>query len=448
MQPPPPKALVHFRSLGCPKNKVDSEVMLAALALGGYAIAERLEDADVAVINTCSFIEEAREESIEAILGVADLRQSGRLRALVVAGCLPQRYGEGLARELPEVDSFIGTYEYPRIARILDDALEGRKRGVYVAAGRTYLHRDSDPRLLIGERHSAYLKIAEGCDRTCAFCAIPSIRGRFQSRSLDSLVREAKQLVREGVRELVVISQDTCSWGRDLEGSARLPELLRALDQVEGLDWLRVMYLYPSAVTDELIETFAGARRLLSYVDVPLQHASDPVLRAMRRGLAASRQARLVERLRERLPGVVIRTTFIVGFPGETDRDFERLCEFVRECRFERLGVFRYSDEEGTPAFGAPAPVPRKLARERYHQLCAIQAEIQREQQRSQIGQSVQVLVDRGGEVRAVGRLWSQAPEIDGSVLLRGGAAAGQLVEAQISGVRGADLEAQLLADA
>ncbi|MFQ5699173.1 MAG: 30S ribosomal protein S12 methylthiotransferase RimO [Myxococcota bacterium] len=444
MQPPPHKARVHFRSLGCPKNTVDSEVMLAALALGGYAIAERLEDADVAVINTCSFIESAREESIEAILEVADLRKSGRLAGLVVTGCLPQRYGEGLARELPEVDAFIGTYEYPRIARVLDAALEGKRRGVYVEAGRTYLHADSDPRLLIGGRHSAYLKIAEGCDRTCAFCAIPSIRGRFQSRSLDSLVREAQALVREGVRELVVISQDTCSWGRDLGGRERLPDLLRALDRVEGLDWLRVMYLYPSGVTRELIDTFASAKRLLSYVDVPLQHASDPVLRAMRRGLAAERQARLVESLRATLPGVAIRTTFIVGFPGETDRDFERLCEFVREYRFERLGVFRYSEEEGTPAWGRPDPVPRARARERYRELCAIQADIQAEQQRSHVGRSLQVLVDRGGEQSALGRLWSQAPEIDGSVRLQGGAAAGQLVEARITGFQGADLQAQL----
>jgi ribosomal protein S12 methylthiotransferase len=433
---------VHFRSLGCPKNTVDSEVMLGALALSGYAIAERLEDADVAVVNTCSFIQSAREESIEAILEVADLRQEGRLRGLVVTGCLPQRYGDELARELPEVDAFVGTGDYRRIAEILDEALAGRSRGVYVEAGRTYLHRDDDPRLLIGPRHSAYLKVAEGCDRTCAFCAIPGIRGRFQSRPVDSLVREAEQLAAEGVRELNVISQDTNAYGKDLTGRPHLPELLRALDRVEGLDWIRALYLYPTAIHDALIETLAGGKRLLPYVDVPLQHASDPILRAMRRGVTAERQRRLVERLRAEIPGVVLRTTFIVGFPGETERDFGELCDFVRAARFDRAGVFRYSDEEGTPAHGYAEKVPREVARERHRELMRIQREIMREALEAQVGTDVRVLVDRSGPGLATGRLWSQAPEIDGQVLLRGGAEVGALVAARITGVRDVDLEA------
>jgi ribosomal protein S12 methylthiotransferase len=442
MDPARPTARVHFRSLGCPKNRVDSEVMLGALALADYAIAERLEDADVAIVNTCSFIQSAREESIEAILEVAEMREAGRLRGLVVTGCLPQRYGEELARELPEVDAFVGTGDYPRIAAILAEALNGRFRGVYVEAGRTYLHRDGDPRLLIGPRHSAYLKVAEGCDRACAFCAIPEIRGRFQSRSIDSLVREAEQLAGEGVRELNVISQDTTAYGKDRTGRPHLPELLRALDRVEGLDWIRLMYLYPTAIGEELIETLAAGAHLLAYVDVPLQHASDRLLRAMRRGVTADRQRRLVERLRAGIPGVVLRTTFLVGFPGETEEDFQELCDFVRACCFDRVGVFRYSDEEGTAAYAYPDKVPREVARARHRELMQIQSEIMRKSLEAQVGRDVQVLVDDGGAEQATGRLWSQAPEIDGQVLLHGGGEAGALVSARITGVRDVDLEA------
>jgi ribosomal protein S12 methylthiotransferase len=450
---PAPKASVHFRSLGCPKNQLDTEVMLGSLALEGYAIAERLEDADAAVVNTCSFIESAREESIQAILEVADLRATGRLRALVVAGCLPQRYGAELAKELPEVDAFVGTGAFQGIAGILRDALAGRSRGVYVEAGRTHLYDDATPRLLVGPGHSAYVKIAEGCDRVCAFCAIPGIRGKFQSRALDSLVREARQLAEAGVRELNLVAQDSTSWGKDLPGRPGLAALVRALDEVEGLDWIRLLYLYPSAVDDDLIAALGGARRVLPYVDVPLQHASDAMLKAMKRGTTAARQRRLVERLRAGIPGVTLRTTFIVGFPGETDADFEALCEFVREVRFDRVGVFRYSDEEGTAAAGYGAKVPRSLARARYRRLAALQREIMAETLAAQVGREADVLVDavldRG---RALGRLASQAPEIDGITHLhaaRGSALApGALVRARVTRVRGGvDLDAEVTTD-
>jgi ribosomal protein S12 methylthiotransferase len=445
----PPKASIHFRSLGCPKNQVDSEVMLGSLALAGYGLAERLEDADVVVVNTCSFIESARQESIETILEVAELRETGRLRALVVAGCLPQRYPNELAKELPEVDAFVGTGEFPRIAAILDDALAGGRGGVYVEAGRTHLARETEPRLLVGSPHSAYLKIAEGCDRVCAFCAIPGIRGRFQSRSLESLVAEARQLAHAGVRELNLVSQDSTSWGKDQPagptGRPRLDGLLCALDELEdadGLEWVRLLYVYPSAVTDGLIDVLARGRRVLPYVDVPLQHASDRVLRAMRRGTSADRQRRLVERLRDRIPGVAVRTTFIVGFPGETDADFEALCDFVREMRFDRVGVFRYSDEAGTAAHALPGKVPKRVARERHRRLTSLLRDLQREQLGALVGSEVEVLVDAGGRDRAVARMRSQAPEIDGQVLLRGGAVTGALLRARIVGTRGADLDA------
>jgi ribosomal protein S12 methylthiotransferase len=446
-----PKAAVHFRSLGCPKNRLDTEVMLGALALSGYALAERLEDADAVVVNTCSFIASAREESIAAILELAEQRETGRLRGLVVAGCLPQRYGADLARELPEVDAFVGTGDFPRIAEILDAALAGRdgrrRPEIYVEAGRTHLYDESSPRLLVGPGHSAYLKMAEGCDRICAFCAIPGIRGRFQSRSLESVLAEARQLAAAGVRELNLVAQDSTSWGKDQPGRPRLAALLRALDSdptLDGLAWIRLLYVYPSAVTDELVEVLARGRRLLPYVDVPLQHASDPVLAAMRRGTSAARQRRLVARLREAIPDLTLRTTFLVGFPGETDADFEALCDFVREARFDRAGVFRYSDEEGTAARLLATKVPKRVARERQRALVRILREIQAEQLGALVGREVDVLVDAGGSDLARGRMRSQAPEIDGEVLLRGAAPTGSMVRARVRAVRGADLEAEL----
>jgi ribosomal protein S12 methylthiotransferase len=449
-----PKAAVHFQSLGCPKNLLDTEVMLGSLAVHGYAIAERLEDADVAVVNTCSFIESAREESIQAVLEVADRKGPEGLRAVVVTGCLPQRYGAELARELPEVDAFVGTSSFQEIARILDDTLAGRSRGVYVEAGRTHLYDESAPRLLVGQGHTAYLKIAEGCNRSCSFCAIPAIRGRFQSRTLSSVIAEAEQLAASGVREINLVAQDSTFWGTDLRGEetrstwARLDTLLRALDEVEGLDWIRLLYLYPTAVTDELIEVLAGARRVLPYVDVPLQHASDRLLALMKRGSSEALQRRLIERLRAGIPGVTLRTTFLVGFPGEGEDDFERLCDFVREIRFDRLGAFRYSDEEGTAAYGLPDKVPRAVARERYQQLMQIQREIMREKLESQVGEESPVLVDEAvAPGLAQARLASQAPEIDGVVHLKGDVQPGELVTARITGVRDVDLEAELSGD-
>ncbi len=446
MDPRAPKASVHFRSLGCPKNRLDSEVMLGTLVLHDYAIAERIEDADVVVVNTCSFIESAREESVQEILELADLRESGRLRALLVTGCLPQRYGAELAKELPEVDAFVGTGRFQDVAAILDDALAGRGRGVYVDAGRSHLYDETSPRLLIGPTHSAYLKFAEGCDRVCAFCAIPSIRGAFQSRTLDSVVAEARQLAAAGVKELNLVAQDSTSWGNDLPGRPRLPELLRALDEVEGLAWIRLLYVYPTAVTDELLDVLAHGRRVLPYVDVPLQHASDAVLRAMKRGSTAARQRALVHRLREAIPGVTLRTTFLVGFPGETEADFAELLAFVEASRFDRLGVFRYSDEEGTAAFALGDKVPRAVARRRHRQLMELQRRIMAEELARRVGEEAWVLVDQAGRGAARGRLASQAPEIDGVVFLRGVAKAGSFVRARISGVRnGVDLEAEIL---
>jgi ribosomal protein S12 methylthiotransferase len=304
-------------------------------------------------------------------------------------------------------------------------------------------------RLLVGPRHSAYIKIAEGCDRICAFCAIPGIRGRFQSRTLESLRAEARQLAAGGARELNLVAQDSTSWGKDLPGRPRLAALLRALGAdpaLERVAWIRLLYVYPSAVSDELLEVLGSGGRILPYVDVPLQHASDPVLRAMRRGTTAARQWRLVERMRAAIPDLTLRTTFVVGFPGETAADFEALCEFVREARFDHAGVFRYSDEEGTAAHELPAKVPARVARERQRMLVALLREIQAERLRARVGREVEVLVDAGGRDRARGRDRTQAPEIDGEVLLRAGAESGALLRARITAVRAPDLLAEPIA--
>jgi len=444
MSPSPPKAAVHFLSLGCPKNLLDTEVMLGSLAVHGYAIAERLDDADVAVVNTCSFIESAREESIQAILDVAGRKGREGLRALIVTGCLPQRYGAELARELPEVDAFVGTGSFQEIARILDDTLAGRSRGVYVEAGRTHLYDDHSPRVLVGQ-------------------AIPAIRGTFQSRTLRSVIAEAEQLASIGVREINLVAQDSTAWGKDLpargaggeppvteapRGRPRLETMLRRLDEVEGLDWIRLLYVYPTALSDELIDVLASSKRVLPYVDVPLQHASDRILGLMKRGSTEARHRHLVERLRKGIPNVTLRTTYMVGFPGEGEEDFARLCDFVRETRFDRVGVFRYSDEEGTAAHALPGKVPQAVARERYRRLLEIQREIMLEKLESRVGEESQVLVDAvigGGLAQA--RLPSQAPEIDGVVFLKGEVRPGDLVAARITGVRDADLEAELSGD-
>jgi len=440
-----PAKTIFFRSLGCPKNQLDSEVMLGKLALADFTIAERVEDANIAIVNTCSFIESAREESIEAILEVAELRATGQLEALVVTGCLPQRYGAELAKELPEVDAFVGTNRFQEIPRIVEAALAGTGRGVYVEQGPSFLYEADTPRLLIGPKHSAYVKLSEGCDRICAFCAIPGIRGSFQSRAPESILKEVEQLAAGGTREVCLIAQDSTAYGKDLPGRPSLAELLRTLDQVEGISWLRQLYLYPTAITDELIEVFGSAKRVLPYIDVPLQHASDRILKAMRRGASQAHQRRLIERLRARVPNLTLRTTLIVGFPGETDEDFETLCEFVRESRFDRLGAFRYSDEEGTSAIDLPGKVPAKLARKRYRALLALQQEIMQEKLGSLVGSEQTVLVDSVQGARAVGRLASQAPEIDGLVRLKGSAQAGEFRRVRIANVRELDLEAEFL---
>lgn len=412
---------VFLTSLGCPKNRVDSEVMLGVLRRRGYELARSEDEAEVVIVNTCSFIEAAKEESVETILELASLKNEG-CEKLLVTGCLPQMYRSEIESEMPEVDRFLGTGEFGRIADVLDE--------LYGPAAPT-AHRIADPealfegyadRLLPGSP-SAYLKLAEGCDRPCAFCIIPRLRGPQRSRAPETLIEEATRLAASGTKELILIAQDLTSYGSDLPGKPALSSVLRELSGVDGLRWIRLMYNYPDKFTDELIETIAGESKIVPYLDIPIQHVSDRMLKLMRRGTREKTVRELIGRLRSGIPDLVLRTTFIVGFPGETEAEFEQLCEFVVDARFERMGAFAYSREENTPAHDLPDQVDEDVKQERLEQLLAIQEEVAREHAHSLIGREVEVLVEGEHpetEHLLAGRLATQAPEIDGMVHIAG----------------------------
>ena len=411
---------IHFVSLGCSKNRVDTEIMVGVAAQVGHALEPEAAEADVIVVNTCGFIGPAKEESIDTILEMAEFKTAGRCKTLVVAGCLSQRYADQLAGEMPEVDHFLGSSDMLR----LDDVLKGEASRMLVGNPAAYTLRASDPRVLSQGAHSAYLKIAEGCNRRCSFCAIPAIRGKQRSRPIADVVEEARRLVDGGVVELNLVSQDTVAFGRDRDGGETLAQLVRALGALGGLRWLRLHYLYPETLDDELIELLGSHPVVVPYVDMPLQHASDAMLRRMRRGHGGARLRRVVERLRERVKGLVFRTAFIVGHPGEGDADFDELCEFVRWAQFDHVGVFRYSDEEGVASHGQEAKVPAKVSAARHKKLMAVQRPIARARNRTRVGSTVDVLVEgTSGEHEFVmqGRHAGQAPEVDGNVYLSGG---------------------------
>lgn len=407
---------VHLVSLGCPKNRVDSEVMIGLMQGGGYELTSSPEEADVIVVNTCAFIESAKEESIETILEMAEFKQAGSAERLVVTGCMAQRYGAEMAEGLPEVDYFLGTNEYKRIAGALDGTLPDRS---YITAGSALYTSDED-RINTLRGGSAYLKIAEGCNRTCTFCIIPKIRGKQVSRPVDDLVREARTLAASGIRELHVIAQDLTSYGVDFGERDALVKLLRRLETVRGLEWVRLHYAYPWNFTDELLELLRADNNVLPYVDMPLQHISDHLLRAMRRNVKRDAQRRLLERLRE-IPGMVLRTTFITGFPGETEADFQELHDWVAEVEFDRVGVFAYSREENTDAAELPDQVPTEIAEERRDALMTLQAGISRRRNEAYIGRRLRVLVDGVSEEHEFvleGRHAGQALDIDGVTYL------------------------------
>jgi ribosomal protein S12 methylthiotransferase len=441
------KPKVYLRSLGCPKNLVDSEIMLGLAARGGAEIVLDPEAADVVIVNTCGFIGDAKRESIETILDLARLKDADPTKRLVVTGCLVQRYGGDLQQSLPEVDAFLGTGDFDRLPELLADRETTPDASGY--GGAAHLLPDvTVPRVRTGHFFSAYLKVSEGCDHTCSFCIIPKIRGRHESRSVASVVAEAERLVRDGVVELNLIGQDLTAFGRDRRDGSSLASLLRELCRVDGLRWIRLLYNYPRFVTDELLDTIAAEDKVCSYIDMPLQHISDVMLRAMRRERSGAAVRRMLQRIRERIPGVAIRTAFIVGFPGETADDFAELSAFVREFRFDRAGVFRYSREEGTAAAELPGQLPDRVKRQRFDALMRVQGEVSAALHQAMVGRDVPVLAcgeDEHG--RTYGRMPSQAPDIDGGVFLRGAPDPGTIGLAHITAAHPYDLDADWVAD-
>jgi ribosomal protein S12 methylthiotransferase len=410
---------VHLISLGCPKNRVDSEVMVGKLHQGDFEMVDSPEDADVIIVNTCSFIQPATEESVDTVLEMAGYKQAGSCKKLVVTGCMVQRYGTALEDELPEVDHFLGTGEYHRIDEVLSARGEAAPRSFVDTP--MYIHDELAPRLNSWKPHSAYLKISEGCDHRCAFCIIPTLRGKMRSRTIPSLVTEARRLAAQGVREINIVSQDSTAYGRDLKDGTDLGGLLRALAQVEKLDWIRLHYAYPIGLPESLLRAIAEEPKVVPYLDMPLQHASGPMLKAMRRGITRDGQERILSRVRKFVPDVAIRTTFIVGFPGETDEDFEVLVDFIKDQRFDRVGVFTYFQEDGTDAAKLPGQVPEDVKLARQARLMGVQREISRARNEALVGSVVEVLIDGPAEEDErvlVGRTASQAPEVDGQVFL------------------------------
>ena len=441
------KRKIHFVSLGCPKNRVDTEVMLGVATGNGFDLTTDPAEAEYIVVNTCGFIGPAKEESIDTILEMGRYKESGNCERLVVSGCLSQRYPEELAKEMPEVDHFLGSSDMLK----LGDVLRGGAERMLVGNPAHYVLRATDPRVLSQGGHSAYLKIAEGCNRTCSFCAIPAIRGKQRSRPLEDIVAEAERLADGGTLELNVVSQDTIAWGRDLPGKPTLATLARALGEVKKARWIRLHYLYPETLTDELVDVIATHPKVVRYVDMPLQHASDAMLRRMKRGHGGARLRRVVETVRTRVPGVVFRTAFIVGHPGESQEDFDELCEFVRWAEFDRVGVFRYSDEEGTGSFSQDVKVSKKDSAARHRNLMALQRPISRKRNRALVGQRVEVLVDGASDQHEYvlqGRHAGQAPEIDGVVYLSGpDVRPGRIVTAEITQSADYDLVGEVVLD-
>src|SRR3989441_783875 len=414
---------VGFISLGCPKNLVDSEVMMGQLQQGGYQITANADEADTVVVNTCGFIDSAKKESIEAILEAARLKTDGRAKRLIVAGCLVERYRDELKAEMPEVDAFIGTSQISDILTVCDPKTNTRSLPVIPLGNQsaTYLYDESTPRVLATPSHYAYIKIAEGCDRPCAFCFIPQMRGHFRSRRFGSIVAEAHQLAEEGVKELILVAQDSSRYGEDLGKQDALAGLLRELSHLDGIEWVRVMYTYPTHISNAFLDVLAEEPKAVKYLDMPLQHASQNVLKLMKRGGNRTSLERLIERVRERVPGIAVRTTFITGFPGETEEDFQELLAFIKNVEFDRVGVFTYSDEEGTPAFDLPDKVDPKIAKRQRDQLMKEQSKISRRKNKARIGETVRVLFEgesNESELLWQGRMETQAPDIDGCVLI------------------------------
>lgn len=447
------KGTLAFVSLGCPKNTVDSERMLGLLAQDGYALTAEADGADVVVINTCGFIEPARQESLGVIREMLDLKRQGRVRAVVVAGCLAEREKDVLLERVPEVDQIVGVFGREDIAAVLDRTAQNQ---IQLAHEQRSLFKPAPvramtdtARLRITPKHFAYLKISEGCDRLCTFCAIPQMRGKHVTKPMDEVVKEAKELVADGVRELIIVAQDTTYYGLDLYGKVRLAELLRRLDRIDGLEWIRILYCYPEHFNSELMETLASAKKIIPYLDMPLQHITDRMLRRMQRRVTRAATEELLAKLRATMPGLVLRTTFIVGFPGETEDDVVELVEFTKTARFERCGVFTYSREPGTPAERLPDHVPAEVMLERRDRVMAAQQEVAFSWSAAQVGSEITVIIDGGdpdfpNHLRARGM--ADAPEIDTTIRLKcKNLQPGDLIKAKITAADGYDLTARAI---
>lgn len=421
-------------TLGCDKNLVDSEIMSGLIHERGYSLVDDKEDATVIIVNTCGFIDAAKEESVNTILDLAELKETGSLKALIVSGCLTQRYKDELMKEMPEIDGIVGTGDFDKINDIIDQALAGSKP-IYVG-NPVFNYEKALPRRVATPRYTAYVKIAEGCDNACTFCSIPIMRGKFRSRSMESILAEAEQLASQGVREISLIAQDSTNYGTDIYDRFMLPELMNRLTEVPGVEWVRLHYAYPGFFSDELIDVIASNPKVCKYVDMPLQHSEDSILKRMRRPGRQRDTRELIAKIRERIPGVALRTSLIVGFPGETEEDFLNLKRFVEEIEFDKLGVFTYSQEQDTPASRLPDQVPDEVKEARANEIMELQRVISNKRNGSRVGEEMPVLLERydGSNDVYIGRSMYDAPEIDGEVFVSGcKAGIGDIVHVRIT---------------
>ena len=426
-------------SLGCPKNQVDGEALLAKLAQAGYQIVNEIENSDVMIVNTCGFIEDAKREAIDTILEVAQYKEAGLISAIVVTGCLAERYQDEILKEMPEVDAVIGIGANSDIVKVCDKALCGIKTSNF--PNKCYLPLDGE-RMLSTPRHWAYLKIAEGCDNRCAYCAIPGIRGNFRSRTIESVVDEAKSLVNRGVKEIILVAQDTTKYGQDLYGEYSLDKLLKELVKIDGLEWIRLFYCYPQRITDSLIDVIANEDKVCKYIDIPLQHSDATVLKNMNRVGDGNDYRVLLNKMREAIPGLALRTTFMVGFPGETDEQFENLCEFVKDIKFDKMGCFTFSPEEDTPAFDMKNQIDEDVKKRRQEVLMNAQFFITEASNKGRVGNVYKVIVDSFADGKYTGRSYMDSPEIDSGIIFTSNKKLniGDFVDVKITDFDGYDL--------
>jgi ribosomal protein S12 methylthiotransferase len=442
------KEKIYLESMGCPKNLVDSEVIAGCLRKSGYTFTTSKEEAAIIIVNTCAFIKDATQEAIDTIFKLATLKKEGTCRKLVVAGCLPQRYGKQLIKKLKDVDLFVGVGEFARIGELLkEERVELSPPALYIRTP-TFLLDHNTPRILSTPNHTAYVKIAEGCSHRCSFCTIPTIKGPYRSRPPESIITEVKNLAEKGTKEINLIAQDTTFYGKDLTNKKDLAYLLKQLSQINGIEWIRMLYCHPDHFSHDLINTIKEEKKICNYIDLPLQHISDDILKRMGRSKDSTKIRKLIKAIRENIPNIWIRTTFMVGFPGETEKDFNVLMDFARVVEFEHLGTFRYSDEEGTKAYRLKGKVPAHVIEERYHTLMSLQSNISLEKNQRLIGSLQRVLIEGINEENdmLLGRTFFQAPDIDGIVYVaEGEAAIGEMLEVRITDASEYDLFGEIL---